>query len=290
MNARIDPDCAALAAAFLRRTPRRPPEGLSSSGDPMYRRTGGSFDLKNIRDYSPGDDPRRVDTKLFARTGKLFVKEFFLEDADGLCVLVDISSSMRRTSPFEAERFAASLVWMLSILKVPVDLFLFSEGIDASFRRPHGGFSGDDIERFFDLAAAGLKPQGVRLKTDMVAAVSQARAATRYRRAVIVSDFHDPDFRAEALPFSRTWLFAWRARFPLDPEAQDEIELLDPESGRTLRLSREAIILASGPGCEPGGSLRKAQAAYPRRISFDSFSEGDSLVPLWWRFLEELHG
>lgn len=55
---------------------------------------GVSTDFAEHRAYSPGDDVRRVDWKLYARTDRHFVKEFEAETNASVGVLLDVSASM----------------------------------------------------------------------------------------------------------------------------------------------------------------------------------------------------
>jgi uncharacterized protein (DUF58 family) len=55
---------------------------------------GASVDFAEHRGYVPGDDIRRVDWRVFARTDKYFVKEFEADSNANFSVLLDISKSM----------------------------------------------------------------------------------------------------------------------------------------------------------------------------------------------------
>ena len=55
---------------------------------------GSSMDFAEHRIYSPGDDIRRIDWRLFARTDRHFVKEFEADTNTDFTVLLDISKSM----------------------------------------------------------------------------------------------------------------------------------------------------------------------------------------------------
>jgi uncharacterized protein (DUF58 family) len=55
---------------------------------------GASIDFAEHRGYVPGDDIRRVDWKLYARTDKYYVKEYEADTNANLSVLLDISRSM----------------------------------------------------------------------------------------------------------------------------------------------------------------------------------------------------
>ena len=55
---------------------------------------GASIDFAEHRGYVPGDDIRRVDWRLYARTDKYYVKEYEADTNANLSVLLDISKSM----------------------------------------------------------------------------------------------------------------------------------------------------------------------------------------------------
>ncbi|MCG6891369.1 MAG: DUF58 domain-containing protein [Gammaproteobacteria bacterium] len=55
---------------------------------------GMSVDFAEHRAYMPGDDVRRIDWRLFARTDRFFVKEFEADNNANLHLLLDVSRSM----------------------------------------------------------------------------------------------------------------------------------------------------------------------------------------------------
>ncbi len=55
---------------------------------------GMSLDFAEHREYMPGDDIRRIDWRLFARTDRFYVKLFEAETAADFMVVLDISKSM----------------------------------------------------------------------------------------------------------------------------------------------------------------------------------------------------
>jgi uncharacterized protein (DUF58 family) len=55
---------------------------------------GTSVDFAEHRGYVPGDDIRRVDWKVYARTDKYYVKEFEADSNSNFVVLLDVSASM----------------------------------------------------------------------------------------------------------------------------------------------------------------------------------------------------
>ena len=59
---------------------------------------GASIDFAEHRGYVAGDDIRRVDWRLFARTDRFYVKQYEADTNTNFCVLFDISKSMGFTS------------------------------------------------------------------------------------------------------------------------------------------------------------------------------------------------
>ena len=55
---------------------------------------GFSVEFSEYRQYTPGDDPRYVDWKLYARTDRFFLKRFREETNLRCYLLVDLSKSM----------------------------------------------------------------------------------------------------------------------------------------------------------------------------------------------------
>jgi uncharacterized protein (DUF58 family) len=79
---------------------------------------GSTTDFAEHRNYIPGDDPRRVDWRLWARTDRLHVKEYEADTNTGVSVLMDVSASMGfagpgRISKLDYARYlAASILWL----------------------------------------------------------------------------------------------------------------------------------------------------------------------------------
>src|SRR5512132_4348767 len=55
---------------------------------------GASTDFAEHRPYMPGDDVRRVDWRLFARTDRYYVKEVEADTNTNLVLVLDVSRSM----------------------------------------------------------------------------------------------------------------------------------------------------------------------------------------------------
>lgn len=95
---------------------------------------GFSAEFSEYRQYSPGDDPRYLDWKVFARSDRYFIKRF--EDETNLrChLLCDRSRSMEFGSPPHtkaeyATTLAATLAWFLHAQGDAIGLLTFDQGL-----------------------------------------------------------------------------------------------------------------------------------------------------------------
>ncbi len=95
---------------------------------------GMSVDFAEHRAYMPGDDVRRIDWRLFARTDRLYVKEFEADTNANLQLLLDVSGSMNFGSgaltKLDYARFlAASLAYLATRQRDRIGLITFADDI-----------------------------------------------------------------------------------------------------------------------------------------------------------------
>lgn len=99
---------------------------------------GSSTDFAQHRLYMPGDDIRRIDWRLWARSDKYFLKEFEAETNTNLVLIVDVSPSMRYGALPENQRLskftyacylAACLAYFSSLQRDRVGLALIDTDI-----------------------------------------------------------------------------------------------------------------------------------------------------------------
>src|SRR5262249_26435622 len=96
---------------------------------------GASIDFAEHRGYVPGDDIRRVDWRLYARTDRYYVKQYEADTNTNFTVLLDISRSMKFTSgdmPSKIEYgsyLAACLAYLATKQRDRVGIITFDEDI-----------------------------------------------------------------------------------------------------------------------------------------------------------------
>ncbi|WHT18010.1 DUF58 domain-containing protein [Crossiella sp. CA-258035] len=98
--------------------PRRHPLRLPARGTPRHHHEGrvaedlhGSLDLREVREYQPGDEVRHLHWKAAARTGQLMVRQYADPDQPRLTLLLDTRSRSLTPDGFEeAVEVAASVL------------------------------------------------------------------------------------------------------------------------------------------------------------------------------------
>lgn len=216
---------------------------------------GFSVEFSEYREYSPGDDPRYLDWRLFARSDRYYVKRFE-EETNLRCTLVlDTSRSMAYTSGAYsktdyARTVAATIAYFLTTQRDAVGLITFEDKI-TDYLPPR--YRPGHLRRL--MAALDREPKG--LATDLATPLEEIAATVRKRGLIIlVSDLLAP---TEPL---RTRLGYLRSRGHdvvvlrvLDP-AEVAFEFATPAMYRDMESGREVYV-------DPGA----ARAEYLKRFS-----------------------
>src|SRR3954468_24884244 len=152
---------------------------------------GFSVEFSEYRQYTPGDDPRHLDWRLFARTDRYYIKRFQEETNLRCHLLVDLSQSMGYgstgyTKVEYARTAAATLAYFLSTQRDAAGLVTFdqqiAEYVPARYRPSHLHRLMVCLER----AVAGTS-------TDLSAPPEQVAATVRKRgMVVLISDLLAP--------------------------------------------------------------------------------------------------
>ena len=206
---------------------------------------GFSVEFSEYRQYSPGDDPRYLDWKLFARSDRYYIKRFEEETNLRCHLLVDLSRSMgygslKYTKVEYARTAAATLAYFLSTQRDAAGLVTFDEKIadylPARYRPGH-------LHRL--MVCLGRAVAGT--STDLASALEQVAATVRKRgMVVLISDLLVPTDRL------KTQLGSLRSQGHevvllrvLDPAEVDftferPAMFLDMESGKDLYVDPSA--------------------------------------------------
>jgi uncharacterized protein (DUF58 family) len=152
---------------------------------------GASIEFRQHRIYVPGDEPRRLDWRLFGRTDRPYVKEYDEETNLRALILLDGSGSMaygrKHGTKFDyAASLAASLAYLMLGQTEVVGLGVFRKRID-SFLAARGGTP--QLARVIDVLERSSPRGESRLVTAMHDAVNRLE---RRSLVIVISDFFTP--------------------------------------------------------------------------------------------------
>jgi uncharacterized protein (DUF58 family) len=152
---------------------------------------GASIEFRQHRFYARGDEPRRLDWRVFARTDRPYIKEYDEETNLRCVLLLDSSGSMRygakSGTKFEyAARLGAALAYLMLGQTESVGLAVAGEG-SQHWLPPHAGTH--QLSRVIDVLDR-LTPQG---PSDIGAAMrSTAERLERRALVIVLSDLFAP--------------------------------------------------------------------------------------------------
>jgi uncharacterized protein (DUF58 family) len=217
------------------------------SGRHRSKQRGSSIEFHEYRSYTPGDDLKLVDWRVFARTDKIFLRTFEQETNMEMHLFVDSSASMgypitEGVSKLDhASFFAACLAYLVVRQSDKVSLHLFDDRLRKSI--PSGSTRGH-----LHQCLHALEHNQPGRETSLAAALERSLPVlTRRGTLVILSDFYeDPAAVFRALsPYLhrgfRVHLFQVLAPVELDIGDVGLARFRDLESGEELVAHSEHL-------------------------------------------------
>ena len=202
---------------------------------------GFSAEFSEYRQYSPGDDPRYLDWRLYARSDRFFIKKFEDETNRRCYLLVDMSksmlySSLEYTKLDYAKTLAATLAQFLVQQRDSVGMLLFSDRVldyhEARFRPGHLG-----------RLMGALEVSATAGETDLKKPLSQIARTVHHRGLVVLisdmlTDIEDLKEDFGYLKSRGHDILLLRVLDPteIDLSLTDADTMVDLESGRELYI------------------------------------------------------
>ncbi len=246
----------------------------------IQRARGGQHEFESLRDYVPGDEPRRIDWKAFARRGKPMVREFEPERGQEVIVMIDCGRRMGVQVDALMTKLDraldAGLEFASAVLsqRDKVGLMLYDSGVvkwvaPAGSRRQFQRFKEAtyDVQlkgRESDLAAAlrGLNQRHRRRALVIILSDAPDPAAAQLeRRALAIASKHRVIFAALSDPSLLT-----AAESSADPLEKSAAEWLLDERSATLETYRSQALVVDMPAIAGTGALLRAWFQERRRL------------------------
>ena len=243
---------------------------LRDAGVRAIRRRGEGTSFANLRDYTPGDDPRHIDWKATARRRKPITREFTIEQGQTVMIVIDAGRLMTQLAgPYPRFEYALSSALVLADVAAQsgdqVGLMLFDTEVRAFVPPARGraaleGIRGalvpatatmaepDYAAAFRTLAAKHRKRSLIVLFTDVIdsrASQSLIAHATRSaaRHLPLVVALRNDHLLATANPAGRTTSTAL-----YESAAAEELLLAREEALGRMRRAGVAVVDVSPQG------------------------------------------
>ncbi|MGB3734241.1 MAG: DUF58 domain-containing protein [Ilumatobacter sp.] len=219
---------------------RRPLAG-HLAGEHRSKRHGTSLDFADYREYTPGDDFRRIDYNLLARLDVLLIKLFEADDELDVRLLVDTSASMGTDDKLlQAQRVAAALGFVALVRRDVVTLSRF----------PHHGrapryLGRQSAPRLFEDLEALTASGETAMSAAMVRHLARPGASGL---TVLVSDLLTPEWeQAITRPTARGGdlvVVHVLAKNDIEPTLYGDIDVIDREDTSRVAVSLSADTIA----------------------------------------------
>lgn len=213
---------------------------------------GSSMDFAEHRAYMPGDDIRRIDWKLFARSDRHFVKEFEADTNTNFTVLLDVSPSMHygsstgTLSKLDYARYlAACLAYLASTQRDRVGLVTFDNEI-REFVPPsakHLNVVLHALDRLAETSRPAVASNAAAPRMPATLTALTRRIGESFRRrsmVLLISDFYEePSAILDALTYLRDkgndlMVFHVLDRRELEFPFTDSANFVDLETGERM--------------------------------------------------------
>lgn len=210
---------------------------------------GSSVDFADYRDYHPGDDFRRIDYPLYARTGSLFIRLFEAEDEITVRLVVDRSASMGMHGKLDqAVRLAAAIGFIALVRRDSVVLHTLPSAGEhgAPGLTAHRRYAGRHATSALFGHLASLDAAG---PSDLLGAARDVLAQRgRAGATVLISDLLSDGWstavdRLAAAGGDTTVLHVLSAE-ELRPDLRGDLSMVDVETGQEVPASLSPAALA----------------------------------------------
>lgn len=213
---------------------------LSRRGAQSSPATGFTREFKDYRHYTPREDYRAIDWRLYARLDKLFVRLYEETQELNLHLVVDTSASMARPHPAkraQALRFAVALAYLGLAAQQRVSLYSLGEGVRQELPPLRGQ---GHMEKILQCASR-LRFGGI---TDLERAFGGFHPARqRYGVIFVISDFFGRDVGSAPAAVKRAAAWPGECHFlqilhpdEREPGLEGEVELDEVETGERRRF------------------------------------------------------
>lgn len=217
-------------------------QNLNYNGARKSNIKGSSIEFSDFRNYSLGDDLRRIDWNSYARFDRLFMKLFTEEKQAFIHLFLDCSASMNEEKQWYSKMLAASLAYISLKNMDKVNLFICGKSIKANKLNLQSKNTFLDIIHFLDsVSASGGTNLYESIKESIKVPIGEGIS-------IILSDFFTEGSYKEAVKLLQSKkqsiiLIQILSKEEENPSFQGAVKLLDSESGEEKEIEISSEIL-----------------------------------------------
>lgn len=213
-------------------------------GERRSTKRGSSVEFADYRDYTHGDDFRRVDWNVFARLDKLFLKLFVEEEDLFVYILIDASRSMDFGSPKKltyAKKIAAALSYIALNNLDRAGISALHGGTASTLTPKRGKQSSSAIFRYLSTVTASDE-------TNLTASIRDFSLKTSNPGlAIVITDCMDPGYK-QGLSALMSRKFEVMLLHLLDeeevePSVTGDLLMIDSETGEQREVTVTQTLL-----------------------------------------------
>lgn len=215
-----------------------------AAGNRKSRSKGSSVEFSDYREYTRGDDFRRIDWNAYGRFEKLFIKLFMEERESPVHIFLDTSKSMDWGEPnksFASRRLAAALSYIALANYDRVSLLCLDNRISKSKLSLRGKNAFPEVLNFLE----GVEYTGT---TDLTGALKNYNMKSGKGISIVISDLLYSEGLPEIIKYlqyrkQEVHIFHILSLQELKPELESSLRLIDMETREFKDITVSPLLL-----------------------------------------------
>lgn len=215
-----------------------------ASGNRKSKSKGSSVEFSDYREYSVGDDFRRIDWNAYGRFEKLFIKLFMEEREAPVNIFLDTSSSMDWGNPnksISSRKLAAAISYISLSNYDRISIFCTSSRLEKLKLSMRGKNSFGEILDFLENIRYGGE-------TDLYNAVRESNLKAGKGISIIISDLFSRGSLLDILNYlhyrkQEVHICHLLSPQEVNPDIKSSLRLVDSETGEFMDVTPTPLLL-----------------------------------------------
>lgn len=215
-----------------------------AEGNRKSKQKGSSIEFSDYREYSEGDDFRRIDWNAYGRFEKLYVKLFMEEREASVNIFLDTSKSMDWGEPnksYASRRLAAALGYISLCNYDRVSVICVSDRVERTREALRG-------KHFLPELLSFLENVEYKNGSDLYGAIKTYNLKAERGISIIISDLFSPGELREMIKYLQykkqdVYICHILSPWEMKPDVSTNVRLVDSETGEAVDLTATPRLL-----------------------------------------------